>query len=143
MDGYARRCAPGFEGDKRPSQHGRGSGGLIRGSMRTDPVKYSAGPFPEGCEPLRLISIIRQFKNALIKQGIAKVALLFALSADSPDGGKNTFLIDHCDKAVALTLLSLIGELQDQGAVVVAGEDIGRAAGNSDLLNMTYLTFYG
>src|SRR5437667_12631853 len=25
--------------------------------MRTVPVKYSAGPFPEGCEPLLLISI--------------------------------------------------------------------------------------
>jgi hypothetical protein len=25
--------------------------------MRTVPVKYSAGPLPEGCEPLRLISI--------------------------------------------------------------------------------------
>ena len=26
--------------------------------MRTLPVKYSAGPFPEGREPLRLISIV-------------------------------------------------------------------------------------
>jgi hypothetical protein len=25
--------------------------------MRTVPVKYSAGPLPDGCEPLRLISI--------------------------------------------------------------------------------------
>src|SRR6185369_17701812 len=35
-----------------------GSGGLNSGSMRTVPVKYSAGPLPEGCDPLRLISII-------------------------------------------------------------------------------------
>src|SRR6266850_2171179 len=27
------------------------------GSMRTVPVKYSAGPLADGCEPLRLISI--------------------------------------------------------------------------------------
>jgi hypothetical protein len=35
-----------------------GSGGLISGSILTDPVKYSAGPLPEGCEPLRLISML-------------------------------------------------------------------------------------
>src|ERR1700743_1814912 len=35
-----------------------GSGGELSGSIRTVPVKYSAGPLPEGCEPLRLISII-------------------------------------------------------------------------------------
>ena len=34
-----------------------GSGALISGSMRTVPVKYSFWPLPEGCEPLRLISI--------------------------------------------------------------------------------------
>jgi hypothetical protein len=28
-----------------------------RGSTRTEPVKYSAGPFREGCEPLRVILI--------------------------------------------------------------------------------------
>ncbi len=34
-----------------------GSGAWNRGSMRTAPVKYSADPFPEGCEPLLLMSI--------------------------------------------------------------------------------------
>src|SRR4051812_5360651 len=34
-----------------------GSGGLFSGSIRTVPVKYSAGPLPDGCEPMRLISI--------------------------------------------------------------------------------------
>jgi len=34
-----------------------GSGASNRGSMRTAPVKYSAGPLPEGCEPLLLMSI--------------------------------------------------------------------------------------
>src|SRR5581483_11363185 len=34
-----------------------GSGASKRGSMRTVPVKYSAGPLPEGCEPILLISI--------------------------------------------------------------------------------------
>jgi hypothetical protein len=29
----------------------------MTGSRRTDPVKYSAGPFSEGREPLRLMSI--------------------------------------------------------------------------------------
>src|ERR671925_936547 len=29
-----------------------GSGASNRGSIRTLPVKYSAGPLPEGCEPL-------------------------------------------------------------------------------------------
>src|SRR6266567_3564690 len=34
-----------------------GSGAWKSGSMRTVPVKYSAGPLPEGCEPLLLSSI--------------------------------------------------------------------------------------
>src|SRR5207253_3894006 len=34
-----------------------GSGASNRGSTRTVPVKYSAGPLPEGCEPLLLMSI--------------------------------------------------------------------------------------
>jgi hypothetical protein len=35
-----------------------GSGGLNSGSIRTVPVNQSAGPLPEGCEPLRLISTV-------------------------------------------------------------------------------------
>src|SRR4051794_31371436 len=35
-----------------------GAGGEFSGSTRTVPVKYSAGPRPEGCEPARLISIL-------------------------------------------------------------------------------------
>src|SRR3954451_13334892 len=35
-----------------------GAGGSNSGSMRTVPVKYSAGPFPEGREPARLIFMI-------------------------------------------------------------------------------------
>jgi hypothetical protein len=34
-----------------------GAGAWKSGSTRTAPVKYSAEPLPEGCEPLRLISI--------------------------------------------------------------------------------------
>jgi hypothetical protein len=29
-----------------------------RGSIRTVPVNHSLGPFPDGCEPLRLICIV-------------------------------------------------------------------------------------
>jgi hypothetical protein len=35
-----------------------GSGALNSGSMRTVPVNHSAGPFPDGCVPFRLISIL-------------------------------------------------------------------------------------
>jgi hypothetical protein len=35
-----------------------GSGGLNSGSMRTLPVKYSVEPFPEGWEPLLLMSMV-------------------------------------------------------------------------------------
>src|SRR5438093_13281158 len=35
-----------------------GAGAWARGSMRTVPVKYSAGPLPEGCDPLLLMSMI-------------------------------------------------------------------------------------
>ena len=46
----------GLEGDaRRPTR--AGSGGRNSGSIRTVPVNQSAGPLPEGCEPLRLISI--------------------------------------------------------------------------------------
>ncbi len=34
-----------------------GSCASSRGSMRTVPIKYSAGPLAEGCEPLLLMSI--------------------------------------------------------------------------------------
>src|SRR5579872_6432570 len=39
-----------------------GSGASNRGSIRTLPVKYSAGPLPDGCEPLLLISITSNLK---------------------------------------------------------------------------------
>src|SRR5207253_11373260 len=35
-----------------------GSGASNRGSIRTVPVKYSAGPLPEGCEPHRRTFIV-------------------------------------------------------------------------------------
>lgn len=43
-----------------------------RGSMRTVPVKYSADPFVDDCEPLRMISISQSF----IYFGQAAVPLL-------------------------------------------------------------------
>src|SRR5271165_5210240 len=43
-----------------------GEGALKSGSTRTAPVKYSAGPLPEGCEPLRLISIWRLLVYPLV-----------------------------------------------------------------------------
>ena len=51
-----RVCAPGSNVTWTPATRA-GSGGLNSGSMRTVPVNHSAGPLPEGCEPLRLISI--------------------------------------------------------------------------------------
>jgi hypothetical protein len=35
-----------------------GSGGLFSASIRTDHVKYSVGPLPEGFEPMRLMSTV-------------------------------------------------------------------------------------
>ena len=43
--------APGSKVTQAPATRA-GSGGLNSGSMRTVPVKYSAGPLPEGWEPL-------------------------------------------------------------------------------------------
>src|SRR5665811_1509091 len=48
--------APGSKVTLAPKARA-GAGGLNSGSTRTVPVKYSAGPLPEGCEPLRLMSI--------------------------------------------------------------------------------------
>jgi len=47
--------APASKVTVAPSERA-GAGGSKSGSMRTFPVKYSAGPFTEGCEPLRWIS---------------------------------------------------------------------------------------
>jgi hypothetical protein len=58
--GMPRRACAGFESNTDPERAGR-SGASNRGSMRAVPVKYSAGPLPEGCEPLRLISIVSSF----------------------------------------------------------------------------------
>src|SRR5438552_12229815 len=49
--------APGSNVTLTPSTRA-GSGAWNSGSMRTVPVKYSSGPFPEGCEPARLMSIV-------------------------------------------------------------------------------------
>jgi hypothetical protein len=49
--------APGLKVTNTPNTRA-GSGGSKRGSTRTEPVKLSAGPLREACEPLRLISII-------------------------------------------------------------------------------------
>src|SRR5882724_4148581 len=48
--------APGSNVTLTPSTRA-GSGAWNSGSMRTAPVKYSAGPLPEGCEPLLLMFI--------------------------------------------------------------------------------------
>src|SRR5215470_4452855 len=48
--------APGSNVTLEPTARA-GSGAWNRGSMRTAPVKYSAGALPEGCEPLLVISM--------------------------------------------------------------------------------------
>src|SRR5579872_5858211 len=49
--------APGSKVTLAPTTRA-GAGGLNSGSTRTAPVKYSAGPLPEGCEPFLLMSIL-------------------------------------------------------------------------------------
>src|SRR5947199_4279862 len=49
--------APGSKVTLAPATRA-GSGACISGSTRTLPVKYSAGPLPDGREPLRLMSIV-------------------------------------------------------------------------------------
>src|ERR1700738_3991660 len=53
--------APGSNVTLAPTARA-GSGAWNRGSMRTAPVKYSAGPLPEGCEPLLLNSFTMPVK---------------------------------------------------------------------------------
>ena len=50
------RAGAGLEGDARTGSASR-NGRVEQGSIRTVPVNHSAGPFAEGCEPLRLISM--------------------------------------------------------------------------------------
>jgi hypothetical protein len=44
--------APGSKVTSAPTTRA-GSAGEKSGSIRTDPVNQSAGPLPEGCDPLR------------------------------------------------------------------------------------------
>ena len=52
-----RRARTRFKGDEGTRNTGW-IGGLNRGSIRTVPVNHSAGPLPDGCAPLRLISMV-------------------------------------------------------------------------------------
>lgn len=49
-----RAARPRLEGDARTTRPS-GLGRFDSGSIRTEPEKYSAGPFSEGCVPLLLI----------------------------------------------------------------------------------------
>src|SRR6201988_2209655 len=49
--------APGSNVTLAPTTRA-GSGASNRGSTRTAPVKFSAGPLPEGCEPFLLIFML-------------------------------------------------------------------------------------
>src|SRR5438309_1959853 len=59
--------APGSKVTLAPATRA-GSGAWNRGSTRTVPVKYSAGPLPEGCEPFLLMSIFLIPPSCLQKQ---------------------------------------------------------------------------
>src|SRR5262249_53092245 len=59
--------APGSNVTLAPTARA-GSGAWNRGSMRTAPVKYSAGPLPEGCEPLLVMSMFSIPPSCLQKQ---------------------------------------------------------------------------
>src|SRR5437660_872613 len=56
--------APGSNVTLTPSARA-GSGAWNSGSIRTVPVKYSAGPLPEGCDPILLMSILELLHNPL------------------------------------------------------------------------------
>src|SRR5919107_377031 len=62
MSAWPRGCvchavrAPGSKVTALPAARA-GAAAPNRGSIRTVPVNHSAGPLPEGCEPLRLMSI--------------------------------------------------------------------------------------
>src|ERR1044071_2561382 len=57
--------APGSKVTMAPRARA-GSGASNKESMRTVPVKYSAGPLPEGCEPLLLMFTV-EFLSPLIE----------------------------------------------------------------------------
>ena len=58
--GMPRGASAGLERDAGATSTCR-FGASNRGSIRTVPVKYSAGPLPDGCEPFLLISIFSFF----------------------------------------------------------------------------------
>ena len=74
-----------------------GSGASNNGSMRTAPVKYSAGPFPEGREPLRLISMGPPFDfSGFILRDARNGALLRIRSYPHGEERGNTARLEPC-----------------------------------------------
>src|SRR3712207_7668500 len=61
--------APGSKVTLAPATRA-GSGARKSGSTRTEPVKYSAGPLPDGCEPFRLISILGEIGRASCRERV-------------------------------------------------------------------------
>jgi hypothetical protein len=75
--GVPRRACARLKGDQRAAYAGR-IGGLNSGSICTVPVNHSAGPLPDGCAPLRLISIVKlSVAGFLPKQSASRVATHF------------------------------------------------------------------
>src|SRR6266496_1242862 len=87
--------APGSNVTLTPTTRA-GSGASNRGSMRTAPVKYSVGPFPEGCEPLLLMSIccIPPFCIVLVTKRVNSVSHVVRCSGQ-PAAPQRVALVRH------------------------------------------------
>src|ERR1700677_4345018 len=76
--------APGSNVTLAPATRA-GAGAGNSGSMRTVPVNQSAGPLLEGCEPLRLISIL--FSCSVLRASDQSLANCLGLLAGRPEKG--------------------------------------------------------
>src|SRR3974390_859976 len=74
-------------------------------SMRTVPVKYSAGPFADGCEPLLLMSM--SFLHSASNQALQVFGVPGPLQGDLPRSAIDLFQVVRCqlNRARAVVLV--------------------------------------
>jgi hypothetical protein len=74
--------------------------------MRTVPVKYSAGPFRDGCDPLRLISIISLLDLVACGEGCARSDVATLIAAIAPTVVSNRLRLGLQSFSISLSFVT-------------------------------------
>src|SRR5207253_2601513 len=85
--------APGSKVTDAPDTR-EGSFARNKGSLRTEPVKFWAGPFSDGCDPLRVIAIAcGAFDESPASEGAACACAVSDVNASSDAAIKRSLFI--------------------------------------------------